>query len=157
MKIRKFSSPDIETAIQFLAAMVDEMVISGGHPIHDVGNLTDWFAKRIKSVMDSEIHLFLIAESETIPSRLLGILEASIVELHPVFIPKTCLHINSIYVRPEYRRSGIARGLIDKAFEWGRQNDCVEADLNVLWNSPARSLYQNMGFSPFQIEMRRRL
>lgn len=157
MQIRKLSHQEIETIIEFLLAMLDEMASFGGHVLQDSGSGANWFRDRIQSQIESPDHLFLGAELNDSSSQLIGILEASIANLPPVFQPKSSLHIHAIYVAPEYRRSGVARSLMEAAFKWGQDKGCTEADLHVLRNSSAKSLYEGLGFEAFQIEMRREL
>ena len=76
-------------------------------------------------------------------------------ELPPVFLPKLSLHISAIYVAQNHRRTGVARSLIETALDWGRERRWVEADLHVLQYSSAKSLYESLGFAPFELEMRR--
>jgi GNAT superfamily N-acetyltransferase len=82
---------------------------------------------------------------------MIGILEASIANFPPVFQSKSSLHIHAIYVVPKYCRSGAARSFMEAAFKWGRDKDCTEADPNVLRNSPAKLLYEGLGFEDFFI------
>ncbi|MBD1842057.1 GNAT family N-acetyltransferase [Cyanobacteria bacterium FACHB-63] len=133
------------------------MASLGGHALQDPHSISNWLRKPIQSQIDSPDHLFLIAELDISSNQLIGILEASIIELSSVFLPKSSLHIHAIYVAPQYRRSGVARSLMEAAFKWGRDKGCMEADLNVLRDSPAKLLYESLGFEDFQIEMRRKL
>ena len=137
--------------------MVDEMAFFGGHTIRDPDQVLSWFQDYIQAHIERPDHLFLLAERNTTTGKPIGILEAGISERLPVFLPLASLHIHSIYVIPDQRRSGVARRLVEAAFEWGRKNGCVEADLNVLHQSPAKSLYEQLGFEVFQLEMRRGL
>ena len=157
MQIRKVSSQDTDTAVGFLQAMVNEMATYGGHPTLGSKQVSSWFRDHVHSHIESQDHIFLAAALRAPSRQLVGILEASIAGLHPVFAPHTSLHIHAVYVAPEHRRSGVARQLVEEAFEWGRRKGCVEADLNVLQQSPARTLYEGLGFKVFQIELRRRL
>ena len=55
-------------------------------------------------------------------------------------------NIVNVYVRPESRRRGIARALMETALEWTRANgvDCV-----ILHASDeGRALYESLGFKP---------
>lgn len=157
MQIRKLAHQEIDTAIEFIQAMLDAMASFSGHALQDPHSISNWLRSPIQSQIDSPDHLFLVAELDISPNQLIGILEASIIELSSVFLPKSSLHIHAIYVVPQYRRSGIARSLMEAAFKWGRDKGCTEADLHVLRNSPAKSLYESLGFEDFQIEMRRKL
>lgn len=157
MQIRKLSHQEIDTVIEFLQAMLHAMVSFGGHGLQDSHSVSNWFRDSIQSQIESPDRLFLVAELDVSPNQLIGVLEASITELHSVFLPKSSLHIHAIYVVPAYRRSGVARSLMEAAFQWGRDKGCTEVDLHVLQNSPAKSLYEGLGFEAFQIEMRRKL
>ncbi|MBC6435529.1 GNAT family N-acetyltransferase [Nostoc sp. HG1] len=157
MQIRKLSHQEIDTVIEFLQAMLDEMTSFGGHVLQKPDSGSKWFRDRIQSQIDSPDHLFLGVELNPSSNQLIGTLEASIANLPPVFLPKSSLHIHAIYVDFEYRRSGVARSLMEAAFKWGRDKGCTETDLHVLQNSSAKLLYEGLGFEAFQIEMRRKL
>ncbi|MBF2021955.1 MAG: GNAT family N-acetyltransferase [Hydrococcus sp. C42_A2020_068] len=157
MQIRKLSHQEIEMIVEYLQAMLDEMASFGGHVFQDSDSGSNWLLDCIQSQIDSSDHLFLGVELDAASSQLIGILEASVANSPPVFLPKSSLHIHAIYVVPAYRRSGVALSLFEAAFQWGRDKGCTEVDLHVLQNSPAKLLYEGLGFKAFQIEMRRRL
>jgi GNAT superfamily N-acetyltransferase len=157
MQIRKLSHQEIEMIVEYLQAMLDEMASFGGHVFQDSDSGSNWLLDCIQSQIDSSDHLFLGVELDAVSSQLIGILEASVANSPPVFLPKLSLHIHAIYVVPTYRRSGVARSLMEAAFQWGQDMGCTEVDLHVLQDSPAKSLYEGLGFEAFQIEMRRKL
>jgi GNAT superfamily N-acetyltransferase len=158
MRIRKLSHQEIDRVIEFLEAMLDEMTSFGGHILQNsTDSSSNWFRDRVQLQIDAPDHLFLGAELNASSSQLIGILEASIANLPPVFQSKSSLHIHAIYVVPKHRGAGVAKLLMEAAFQWGRSKDCIEADLHVLQNSPAKSLYECLGFEAFQLEMRRKL
>ena len=86
-----------------------------------------------------------------------GMLDASIQAPEEVFAPRRMVHIHALYVQPGWRKKGVGGKLLEAALEWGRQNGCQEAELNVLAGSPARALYESMGFVPFEVNLRRSL
>lgn len=157
MRIRKLSRRHIDTASRFLQEMAKEMATFGAHPIQDSDQVLGWFKDHIYTHIEIPNHLFLIAEENSGSGEPLGILEASISESYPIFFEKASLHIHSIFVIPDQRRTGVAHRLIEAALKWGRKKGCVEVDLNVLYHSPAKSLYEELGFKIFQLEMRREL
>ena len=158
MQIRKLSHQEIEIFVEYLQAMLDDMAAFGSHYIfQDSDSGSKWLRDRVQQQIDSPDRLFLGMQLDAASSQLIGILEASIDNLPSVYLPKCSLHISAIYVVPTYRRSGVARSLIEAAFKWGQDKGCTEADLNVLRNSPAKWLYEGLGFEDFQIEMRRKL
>lgn len=119
--------------------MLSDMTSFGGHVFQGSDSGSTWLRDSIQSQIDSPDCLFLGVEMNVAPSQLIGILEASIVHSPPLFLPRSSLHIHAIYVVPTYRRSGVARSLMEAAFQWGRDKGCTEADLHVLQNSPAKS------------------
>ncbi len=63
-------------------------------------------------------------------------------------------NILNVFTRPEFRRRGLARRLMEAALAWCRSN---QIDLVVLHASPdGRVLYESMGFQPSN-EMRIKL
>jgi ribosomal protein S18 acetylase RimI-like enzyme len=158
MKIRKLADLEIDIAVKLFQAMLDEMTSFGGDLLQ--GSLSDshWLRDSIRSQIEFLDRVFLVAELNAPSSQLIGILEASIVQLAPVFLPKSSLDIYAIYVVPEHRRSGVARSLMEAALKWGQDSECTEATLNVLLrNLPARALYKSLGFEDLRIEMQRSL
>lgn len=53
-------------------------------------------------------------------------------------------HVNAVFVKPEYRRQGIARRLMRLAIDWARRNGCVRVFLRT--SEDGRALYESMGF-----------
>ena len=157
MRIRKLSRQHIDIAARFLQEMVNEMASFGGLATQDPDRVLNWFLAHIQAHLDRPNHLFLMVEGDSATGEPIGILEASVSGPHPVFLPRASLHIHAIFVLPDRRRSGVAHRLMVAAFDWGRKSGCVEADLNVLQRSPAKSLYEQLGFEVFQHEMRRGL
>jgi aminoglycoside 6'-N-acetyltransferase I len=59
--------------------------------------------------------------------------------------------LEGIYVKPEYRRQGIARQLIIAVEEWGRAQNCLQiaSDTDIA-NLQSQSMHQSLGFSETQ-------
>ncbi|XP_068128074.1 thialysine N-epsilon-acetyltransferase-like [Hyperolius riggenbachi] len=56
------------------------------------------------------------------------------------------LHLEDLYVSPQYRGHGIGRRLMRKVAEEGLKSGCSQIHLSVLkWNTPAISLYSSLG------------
>ncbi len=53
-------------------------------------------------------------------------------------------YINAVYVRPEYRRRGVANGLMQTAIAWARERGCRSVRLRS--SDDGRFLYENLGF-----------
>lgn len=54
-------------------------------------------------------------------------------------------HVNAVYVKPEYRRRGIARRLMEMAIAWARERGCTRVRLRS--SDDGRGLYQTLGFA----------
>jgi GNAT superfamily N-acetyltransferase len=54
-------------------------------------------------------------------------------------------YVNAVYVRPQYRRRGIARELMQLAIAWSRERGCKGVRLRA--SDEGRFLYENIGFS----------
>ena len=67
-------------------------------------------------------------------------------------------HVNELYVRPAYRREGVADALLAEAEAWARQRDCVYVSLNVhRENEAAAALYRDRGYEVARYNMRKPL
>jgi GNAT superfamily N-acetyltransferase len=157
MLVRRLTPEDLDIASKFLQLMVAEMVEFGAPPTQDRDQTVNWFRDRIKANIENPNHIFLIAESDSRSPKPFGILEASLTTQDPIYLPRTSLYIHAVYVDLNHRQRGVARRLFEAAFEWGRGNHCIEAELNVLIESPAKTLYEKIGFQVVQAEMRRTL
>jgi GNAT superfamily N-acetyltransferase len=62
---------------------------------------------------------------------------------HYVFGTKIA-YVNAVYVRPEYRRRGIARQLMGLAIAWARERECSGVRLRA--SEEGRFLYERIGF-----------
>ena len=65
-------------------------------------------------------------------------------------------YLGFMYVRPEYRGKGINREIIEALKSWASSKNIIELRLEVYFdNLPAISAYKKIGFSNYQIQMRR--
>lgn len=53
-------------------------------------------------------------------------------------------YVNAVYVRPEYRRRGIASALMQLIVEWSRERGCSSVRLRA--SDDGRFLYEALGF-----------
>ena len=75
------------------------------------------------------------------------------ITLGGAFAQKKTLHISAVYVLPQFRRGGIGSALLTRLLDWGRTAGSEQCDLNVLSDSPAKSLYERHGFSVLGLKM----
>ncbi|XP_008331696.1 diamine acetyltransferase 2b [Cynoglossus semilaevis] len=56
------------------------------------------------------------------------------------------LHLEDLYVMPEFRGNGIGKGLLSKVAEVAKTQQCARLQLSVLdWNTPSRDFYSAKG------------
>ncbi|MDX6560976.1 MAG: hypothetical protein QOD65_790 [Gaiellales bacterium] len=73
---------------------------------------------------------------------------AAVVHRHPDDRPVE-LYIDEVAVAPGFRRAGIARLMLDEAFDLGRELGCAEAWVGTEHdNLPATALYETRGSEP---------
>ncbi|MEF8800365.1 MAG: GNAT family N-acetyltransferase [Halolamina sp.] len=93
-----------------------------------------------------------------VTDKLVGYVTAEFQETPPVFAHEDTVHINELYVRPEFRREGIGVDLLAHAESWGEDQGCGYATLNVdRWNESAQTLYRAEGFEVKRYNMRKPL
>ncbi len=64
------------------------------------------------------------------------------------FAGRPLINIHDVIVRPDYRRRGIAKELLEHVESVARQNDCCKLTLEVRYdNTPAKSAYHQHGFA----------
>jgi GNAT superfamily N-acetyltransferase len=54
-------------------------------------------------------------------------------------------HVNAVFVKPAYRRRGIARRLMEMLIAWARERGCTRVRLRA--SDDGRLLYQALGFA----------
>ena len=154
MELRKATIRDIDSVVDLIEAMLQDMASYGGHALNEMSEIRLQLRTHFTDASERDDHIFLLAVPQGAEEDPVGVVEASVVCPHEVFQPKSALHIHSIYVAPSYRGEGVGRKLLEAALEWGRGKGCAEAELNVLAGNPARKLYEDAGFDVFELEMR---
>ncbi len=139
---------------RFVRAMLMDMASVGGHVVQPDEAFWVGFGQAVAEAIPDPERLHLVAEES---GRIVGFLDGRAGALPGVFAPKRSLHISGVYVVPESRRHGVATALVREALRWGVEQDCHEADLHVLPENEAESLYRSLGFQVHQQEMRMKL
>src|SRR5262245_16721687 len=137
--------------VQMIRNMVTDMAGYGGNdPATDS---SEW--EKVAATVAAELRgtsvKYLIAE--TAGGDAVGIAGAELITLGGAFAPKKTLHISAVYVLPQFRRGGIGSALLTRILDWGRAAGSEQCDLNVLSDSPAKSLYERHGFSVLGLKM----
>lgn len=116
-----------------------------------------WLEKRVRDAVHADGHAYSVADLIGTEMVSVGLVEAQSVSADPVFEPMRVLHISAVHVPCPQRGRGIGRTLIKAALDWGPDSGCTQTELKVLTENPARSLYEALGFRPFETEMTRNL
>ena len=97
--------------------------------------------ERLRSGVTSSHDLPLLALAEGEPVGLVwGKVDAA---------NSSIVHVYQMWVTPTHRRLGIGAALLERLIEWARNRGASEVVLSVTCgDSPARRLYQRLGFDP---------
>jgi GNAT superfamily N-acetyltransferase len=153
--IRDACADDAPFISQMIRRMTEDLASYGGHA--PATESAAW--QKIEAMVADELkggnNKYLIAESAS--GDPLGVTNAELITLGSAFAPKKTIHIHVVYVLPAFRRNGVAGSLLTRILDWGRAVGAEQCTLNVLANNPARSLYDEHGFSPFELKLVRSL
>lgn len=65
---------------------------------------------------------------------------------YSTFLTRPGLYLEDIFVRPEHRRLGIGRALIERVMATAAERGCGRMEWSVLeWNTPAIEFYKSLG------------
>jgi len=105
------------------------------------------FADHIRQAANETTTLLGVAEDN---SRLVGFIHASILKRPPCFTVSHQGQVWDLLVRPECRRQGVGRGLVQMALRFFRDNGVEFADVRVAsQNAPAIAFWNSMGMQPY--------
>ncbi len=87
--------------------------------------------------------------------RLVGFITTEVDEAPPVFDRPDRLVVGDLYVRDQYRGTGLAQKLMDRAVDRAQEAACPELALDVdADNERALAFYEKLGFDPARHRMR---
>jgi ribosomal protein S18 acetylase RimI-like enzyme len=106
-----------------------------------------WLNRLVQSPRD----LCLVSE---VDQRRIGFLIGTIEQEIPIYRLKEYAFIHDLWIEPEYRRSGIAKQLVQRAIAHFRQLEIAQIRLDTVQvNEAARQLFADCGFRISTIEM----
>jgi GNAT superfamily N-acetyltransferase len=114
-----------------------------------------WFGKRMK---DPDMYIAVARDrgrgGADGKSVVAGMVLANILEEIPIYTFTHYAMVQDLAVRPEYRRQGVARRLLEETAAWARGQGVNQLRLMVAeQNAEARKLFDDMGFRPTYQEM----
>jgi GNAT superfamily N-acetyltransferase len=137
--IRAGTLDDLDAILEHRRGMFMDM----GHPEAAVAEMCVEFRPWLARRMEAEEYLawFAVANDGSIAAGL-GLW---LMDWPPHMIPgPPRANILNVYTRPESRRQGLARRLMETALDWCRDNDVHTVILHA--SDAGRPLYQSMGF-----------
>ena len=111
--------------------------------------------KKRRKTLESDNAICFVAE---IDEELVGLVSASIDNEDGLFKQLGTAYIHDLYVRPDYRREGLASKLMNKIENWASDNSCQYVEFSVdSPNTPAIEFYRDEGYSEIRKKMRKAL
>lgn len=141
--VRRATSSDLDVVVALRIALLREY---HEHPIY--GRLRPDAETRARPVfaaqLDSENEVMFLAGEDNVAVGLLRCVESA---ASPLLIPDRYCYVSSVYVRPEYRRKGVLRAMLERARGWCRDRGLTEMRLhNVGTRASSASAWDSLGF-----------
>lgn len=124
-------------------------------PLRD--DAAELWKRQLTGRLDSPVSVVLVAPAAG-PDGLDGFLAAQVKRLpaHLAADKPRVGFISELFVRPDARRRGTGRALVEAAFDWFRRADVGSIELHVLiGNEGGRRFWEQLGFVPELVQMRR--
>jgi GNAT superfamily N-acetyltransferase len=157
IEIRHGTAKDATLITDLIKKMVVEMENYGGHLVNTSPEVWSLMESNVRVNSACPEYIYLIAERPLRKPEVVGMTAANLEPLEDIFLHKKRLHISAVYTVPNARHHGVARQLLQHLLKWGQQMNVREIDLNVLVANPARQLYEQFGFKPWEVSMIRNL
>ncbi len=141
--VRQATPRDLSDVVALRLALLHE------HPEHPVyGRLRRDVADRARELfaaqLRSPVEVILLAE---LGGEVVGVLRCVESVGSPLMEPARYAYVSSAYVRPEARRLGVLRALLDEAERWARQRGLKQMRLhNVAGSTNAEAAWSALGF-----------
>jgi len=141
--VRRATAADLDAVVAMRIALLKEYP---DHPIY--GRLRPDAERRARPIFAAQLELdtevMFIADIDHVPVGLLRCVESA---SSPLLIPDRYCYVSSVYVRPEFRRQGVLRKLLDRAREWCDERGLAEMRLhNVGSRSVSVAAWDALGF-----------
>lgn len=155
MEIRPLRADDIDRLIEELwLPFAREMADLDPYNALADDVRADARAYRQSNLDDSDTATFVATDEETFVGYAVVMADRS----PPVFARGREATIEEVYVDPDFRGSGVATALMDRAESWAATRECEYVTLSVNErNETARAVYESRGYSVRRFKMDKRL
>jgi ribosomal protein S18 acetylase RimI-like enzyme len=141
--VRRATADDLDVVVALRLALLREYP---DHPIY--GRLRTDAEQRARpmfaSQLDADNEVIFLAEEGGAPVGLLRCVESA---SSPLLIPDRYCYVSSVYVRPEARRRGVLRAMLEKGRAWCTQRGLTEMRLhNVGSRQSSAAAWDSLGF-----------
>lgn len=149
MKIRKANTKDCDDLVNELWKKLIKKHESMHQWFSLVDNASVMFREHLKSQINNEDGLVLVAEIE---DELIGYTKAKIGERSPVHERSRIGEIDDIFVKEEYRRLNVGRRLVKKCHEWFKEKGIDLLSVDVLRvNGVGQSFWDSLGYTDYKV------
>jgi len=90
-------------------------------------------------------------------AEVVGYAVGRITMLPPFFEHRTRGYIHDVFVKPQFRRRGVGRRLVDEILRWLRQRGVNLVELTVAANNDAVPFWERLGFRVYMYQMKKEL
>ena len=151
LRYERAAETDLAMSVDLRAAMTRELGARDPDAAGTAwrGRFVDFFASRMRAGTAA----VLMAKDRSVVAGMAGVYV--LVNHRSEIYGQPAAYITSLYVRPEYRRIGIAAGLARAAVDWAREKGCVVVRLRT--SDMGRGIYERLGFkrtSELELELK---
>ena len=108
----------------------------------------------LRSLMTRDDAIALVARDAR---EIVGYAVGRVTMLPPFFEQRYRGYIHDVFVKPQFRRRGVGRRLVDAILQWLRQQEVLLVELTVATNNEAVAFWKRLGFSVYMQQMKKDL
>jgi ribosomal protein S18 acetylase RimI-like enzyme len=108
----------------------------------------------LRSLITRDDAIAVVAKDE---GEVVGYAVGRVTMLPPFFQERYRGYIHDVFVKPQVRRHGVGRRLVDAILQWLRQQEVTLVELTVATNNEAITFWERLGFSVYMQQMKKDL
>ncbi len=108
----------------------------------------------LRSLMTRDDAIAVVARDA---GEIVGYAVGRVTMLPPFFEQRYRGYIHDVFVKPQFRRRGVGRRLVDAILQWLRQQEVLLVELTVATNNEAVAFWKRLGFSVYMQQMKKDL